>query len=73
MRGCVRDTSMQSKGSERKDSEKTEDRNIYKTEGGKGSERGVVGKSSMKGKKTQLDKQRNISKRRETKGERDLE
>lgn len=55
------------------DSEKTEERGTNKTEGGKGSERGVVGKSSMKRKKSQLDKQTNISKRRETRGKTDLQ
>ena len=53
--------------------EKTVRKQRTGTEWGRRSERGVVGKSSMKRKKTQLDKQKNISRRREKKGKTDSE
>lgn len=56
----------------REKSEKTRRRDKHKPEGGKGSERGVVGKSSMKRKKSQLNKQKILG-RRETKGTTDLQ
>ena len=44
-----------------------------KTDGGKGSARRVVGKSSMKRKKSLLNKQKNIGTERETKGKTDFQ
>lgn len=44
-----------------------------KTEGVMGSKRGVVGKSSMKGKKSLLDKQKNIRTKRHKRGKTDLQ
>ena len=47
-----------------------EDWDNTKKIGLKGSERGVVGKSSMRGKKKQLDKQMNIRRTRQTREKR---
>lgn len=56
--------------SDGRDSEKTEEKSVR---GRRGSERGVVGKSSVKGKKSWLDKQTNIRETRRTKEKTDLQ